>query len=667
MFVTPQTNGSLIIDQPDQKTIFDMGNRSLFLKTDGDGNLKQIFFARGTHAAKWTLELKINGEVVSFQRAHAIGRLWVLENQSELYSVSVSVFIDEKLPVVFQQIRINATANSSLKVDIGVMLDIIPVPAPVTKVKALAAAWIPRLPRFSHLWAKGWARRLREPSPHGLRSPDGQTLIATGNPHWSWTANHPNDSLHIRGKQALVHFSFTVADRQTKDLEFALAEQGSLTASAVLGKLPEAYQNARDYAAWLSSRIEIDDPLLQSLYVAGLNTSVSMYKEFPDGFKGLVAGPDYAFPPRIYFRDGYWAAQALIYAAPELVRAHLICISSGVHADGQCPSGIFAPHLLKKWKAPANCNSDWLADHYDSPSFFVLLLDDYLQATGDWQLLDEIPPDFFGNQNSATIWQRACAAINYMTSQDHDQDGLIEKPYQANDWTDNINRNVWVAYDQALYVAALRAMVKLTGHSPNPDHAQQYAALADAAWRAMCRQLWDSTQGYFVNYHRPGFTEDNLSLDSLVTLYYGLTDEEQTQSILKAAQSFLISRNNPRQPYGDFGTLCAFPLYQCQVDLFDKSALPYCYHNGADWPYLDGMYAAVLLRRHDPLGLEVLSRWWSYGLEQGWLTPVEYFSPAWPVGGMLQGWSSMPAAVLARELSTVKQLLNDKEVHHPHH
>ena len=79
------------------------------------------------------------------------------------------------------------------------------------------------------------------------------------------------------------------------------------------------------------------------------------------------------------------------------------------------------------------------------------------------------------------------------------------------------------------------------------------------------------------------------------------------------------------------------------------------------------MYAAVLLRRHDPLGLEVLSRWWSYGLEQGWLTPVEYFSPAWPVGGMLQGWSSMPAAVLARELSTVKQLLNDKEVHHPHH
>jgi len=34
------------------------------------------------------------------------------------------------------------------------------------------------------------------------------------------------------------------------------------------------------------------DPLLRSLYVAGLNASYSMFKEFPGGFKGLMAGPD---------------------------------------------------------------------------------------------------------------------------------------------------------------------------------------------------------------------------------------------------------------------------------------------------------------------------------------------------------------------------------------
>ena len=58
--------------------------------------------------------------------------------------------------------------------------------------------------------------------------------------------------------------------------------------------------------------------------------------------------------------------------------------------------------------------------------------------------------------------------------------------------------------------------------------------------------------------------------------------------------------------------------------------------------------------------MDVLTRWWVYGLEQGWLTPVEYYSPAFPVGGMLQGWSSMPAAILYRKLALVKELTHEK-------
>lgn len=72
------------------------------------------------------------------------------------------------------------------------------------------------------------------------------------------------------------------------------------------------------------------------------------------------------------------------------------------------------------------------------------------------------------------------------------------------------------------------------------------------------------------------------------------------------------------------------------------------------------MIAKILLERHDPVGMEVLLRWWDYSLEQGWLTPVEYYSPAFPVGGMLQGWSSMPAAALLQQITTVKELINEK-------
>jgi hypothetical protein len=78
------------------------------------------------------------------------------------------------------------------------------------------------------------------------------------------------------------------------------------------------------------------------------------------------------------------------------------------------------------------------------------------------------------------------------------------------------------------------------------------------------------------------------------------------------------------------------------------------------------VYASILLERHDPGGLEVLTRWWSYGLEQGWLTPVEYYSPAYPTGGMLQGWSSFPAAVMFRQMKEIKELINEAEASHSH-
>ncbi len=92
--------------------------------------------------------------------------------------------------------------------------------------------------------------------------------------------------------------------------------------------------------------------------------------------------------------------------------------------------------------------------------------------------------------------------------------------------------------------------------------------------------------------------------------------------------------------------LCAYPLYKRGEDLFEKSADPFRYHNGSDWPYLDAIYALVLKQRNDPDWFYVATRWWEYGLAQGRLTPVEYFSPAYPVGGFLQAWSGLPALVL---------------------
>jgi hypothetical protein len=143
--------------------------------------------------------------------------------------------------------------------------------------------------------------------------------------------------------------------------------------------------------------------------------------------------------------------------------------------------------------------------------------------------------------------------------------------------------------------------------------------------------------------------ESNFSIDTLVTVLFGLADA-QTPRILPAARR-LQTRHNREQPFGDWGVASVFPLYQNRQDLFGKSAERYHYHNGADWPYWDGVYGRILMERDDPEWRNVLTRWWEYGLGHGWLTPLEYFSPLYPPGGMLQGWSTTPAAAIAGMLS----------------
>ena len=82
MHVTPQVDGSLRIEQPERSTGFDMGNRSLFIKTNGKGDVNQIYLAYGAYAGSWQLDLSVNGTAMDFQDARAIGRLWQLESQS---------------------------------------------------------------------------------------------------------------------------------------------------------------------------------------------------------------------------------------------------------------------------------------------------------------------------------------------------------------------------------------------------------------------------------------------------------------------------------------------------------------------------------------------------------------------------------------------------------
>jgi glycogen debranching enzyme len=107
----------------------------------------------------------------------------------------------------------------------------------------------------------------------------------------------------------------------------------------------------------------------------------------------------------------------------------------------------------------------------------------------------------------------------------------------------------------------------------------------------------------------------------------------------------LESRHNAAQPYGDWGVLCAYPPYKRVRDIRAKTAFAFRYHNGSDWPYWDGVYAEERLRRGLGGARYALTRWWEICLKEGWAGAVEYFSPPFGRGSLLQGWSAMPAAV----------------------
>jgi hypothetical protein len=152
--------------------------------------------------------------------------------------------------------------------------------------------------------------------------------------------------------------------------------------------------------------------------------------------------------------------------------------------------------------------------------------------------------------------------------------------------------------------------------------------------------------GHFVEFREPsGRAETHLAIETLTALRYGLADEVQAASVLAAMRARLETRHNADQPYGDWGVMCVYPPYAAWVRRRAKSRFAYRYHNGADWPYWDGVYAERACAR--PAGWRYpLTRWWAVRPRAGRTTPVEYASPPFAPGSPSNAWSAMPVAAM---------------------
>ncbi|HEX5377966.1 MAG TPA: hypothetical protein VFW47_05300 [Phenylobacterium sp.] len=396
---------------------------------------------------------------------------------------------------------------------------------------------------------------------------------------------------------------------------------------------------AEHYAARCDMLPEAD-PVLRSMVMQGAHAALSSVRRDDRGrFDGLAAGLAYSTPARTYYRDGYWTLQLLLGAAPAVVHAQIDLLAAGVQADGEAPSGVIVsgPEQAHAWEALRTTvfgydwihqrRADWWSDHFDSPLFFILTLADYVRTTGDVEPVDRNWPFV------RAVYDRYVGlSVN----------GLPVKPRHDRDWADNVFRGGYVSYNLGLWVGALDAIVEL-GAAQDPAFATEAAATAALARAAVAREL--KRPGGYPDYMDPGGeAEDHLTLDSLTLLRHDAVPAGDAHAVLDDVRSRLETRHNTGQGFGDWGVMCVHPPFGRREDLRSKTAFPFRYHNGSDWPWLDGLYAIERLRRGLPGWRYPLVRWWEMCLAKGWMGAVEYFAPPWGRGSLLQGWSSLPAS-----------------------
>lgn len=369
----------------------------------------------------------------------------------------------------------------------------------------------------------------------------------------------------------------------------------------------------------------------KAMFLSCYYCALENYKE-KDHYKGFMAGHRYLLPMRTYYRDSYYTVLPMYNGHADKVRNEIITLCKGIRPNNTCPSAV---------------NSDYSAfwdEHFDSPSFFVIMLFDYIKNTGDISLLSE-------PMGSSTVLEKA-EAILLKLSESEDETGLIYKEGELNkrDWADEVNRYGYVTYNEVLYARAWYSLAKLYSLMENTSKAEEYTSKYELTKKAINNVLWDESKGYYVNFKNRDYTEDNLSVDTVFAAIWKIADKERAVRMLQNMENTLECKNNPQIKVADFGVMTVYPFYKKITSAYRKSSEPLNYHNGANWPYLSAIYAYAK-RQYGMEYQNALESWFTYNIDKNNFTPIEYFSSACPDGSLLQAWSGTAAFVMDKVLS----------------
>ncbi len=367
----------------------------------------------------------------------------------------------------------------------------------------------------------------------------------------------------------------------------------------------------------------------KAAYTSAYWCALENYKEKGD-YKGFMAGCRYLSPMRTYYRDSYFTVLPMYHSHSDKVKNQLITLAKGIKEDGSCPSAVKSDY------------TDFWGDHYDSPSFFAMMLYDYIRFSKDIAFADMTIGD-------DTILEKAVKVIKHL-SMYCDDTGLLYKEgrYNQRDWADEVNRYGYVAYDEILFARALFSIAQIYRLKNKEEQFAYYMDWFKKVKNAINDILWSDELGYYVNFTNEDYTEDNLSIDTVFAAIFDIADEARSKTMLANMERMLETQNNGVDI--NFGSMCVYPFYKKIDAARNKSTQGFNYHNGANWPYLSAMYAYAK-RKHGMEYKHLLTIPFTYNLNNGNYTMIEYFSPYCKDGSMLQAWSGAIAFVLDEETS----------------
>ena len=625
-------NGAIVYaDAFHKKALYDISNNLLTAQFDGTGAIaKYAVINKWDFIECYYSQLAFNGKVFDIYTPKTVtmaGRMQITETETEDARLRITQFADDKTNALFEEYEVTAKKDVVFEKVVNFGLNI--------------TSWMKNF--FSTRFTFRNLMRLifgtlgSEIKGHRKNEKrEGFTVIRNTvieNFYFDFAVSNPCEPLetnHLYTNQFAAKLE--VKAGETRKMRIVLSAGTGKDFSYV--DVAECYGNfdahkasAEKYIAELPCPESCKgDAFLEAYFKSLYNCSLTMYKEV-GRFRGFLAGIVYQSPARTYFRDGYWTVLSVLPYRPDLVRNEIITLATGIDKDGKCPSAV--KYNFKNW---------W-GNHYDSPSCFAAMLYDYVRASGDTSILDE-------PWRGGTILDAAVKVVDKLAEY-ADDTGLLYKggEYNRRDWCDNVFRSGYCTYDEAFYARALKALSVLLEERDNAA-AEAYAAKYEKVCKAINDILWDSKLGYYVNYKNETFTEDNLSIDTVTTVLFGIAPEDRARSVLKKMESMLETRNNKDQKAGDFGVLSVYPFYKDNRSVVLKSSLPYYYHNGGDWPYWSAAYAYAKLM----YGMDYiypLTRWFEYNIAKNNFTPVEFYAPPHADGSLLQAWSSVGAFVLS--------------------